>query len=205
MSCGTITLGSSVDCDEIILGGTKDTVTVINYDDIDFVNSVKTNGKITTITLFAGKTAFQFTGAPNHVKKSLELLDIDGYKQFRHIAGWTIFERTQEQKGNIENLARGLYVVIVQNKGNDGDSIEVLGWDVGMKANVQVIQDAFANGGNYVLSFGTMENEFERNFPATLGTSYSDGLSIIEGLLEEGILFGSEEVLFGSELITFND
>lgn len=184
MSCGAITLGSSVPCDEILLGGTRDVITVINYDDIDWNALVKSSGRITTLNLLAGKAAFQFTGAPNHVKKSVEIIEVEGgYKQFKHNAGWTIYEREQAQKINMENLARGSFVLIVQNKGSDDDAIEVLGIDVGLEANAGVIQDAFANGGNYVFTFSTRADEFERNLPASLGANYAGGLAIIEGLV----------------------
>lgn len=184
MACGEIDRGSSVDCEDILLGGTRSTVTVINYDQVDWAASTKTNGRVTALTLLAGAVAYQFTGAPNHVKKSVEILDIEGsYKQFKHNGGWTIYERLQIQKLNIENLARGLFLLIVENKGDDADAIEVLGWDVGLEANAGVIQDAFANGGNYVLTFSTRADEFERQLPASLGTDYEDALSIIESLV----------------------
>ncbi len=187
MSCGTITLGSAVDCEDILLGGTRDTITVINYDEIDWENSVKTAGRVTTLALLSGAVAYQFTGAPNHVKKSVELIDVEGgYKQFKHNAGWTIYEREQAQKINMENLSRGSFVLIVQNKGNDNDAIEVLGWDVGLEANAGVLQDAFANGGNYVFTFSTRPDEFERNLPASLGADYAGALAIIDTLVGSG-------------------
>lgn len=209
MICGLITSGSQVDCTNINLGGTKSTAYFINYDDIDFQNCVITNGRITTLTLFSGKNAYAFSGSPTHVKVSQDTINNGRNLNFKHTVGITIFERTQAQKLNIASLVRGTFVVIVHLKGDDDDSIVVAGYNCGLVNVPSTVMDAYANGGNYVFTFSTndQDGEFERMPVASLGTDYDDALSIIESLIvpSDAILFGDEEVLFGSELITFND
>jgi len=97
--------------------------------------------------------------------------------------GWVVYERTQAQKNNIEKLARGKFVVFVENKGKDADAWEVLGKDVGVEIVAGPIRNAHENGGFFVLNFSTAEGEFEGKLPQTLGTSYANATTLIANLL----------------------
>lgn len=186
MSCGTIDRGSSANCEDLPKGGTRPRIVVINMDDIDGDFEEDADGRITGITLVDGAFAYEFTGFRNDAKTSEEIIKPDtGIPMFKHMLGWVIYERTQLQKNNIENLARGRFVVIMENKGKDDDSVIVLGAGVGVAAVPQVIRDAYANGGFYTVSFSTPddEGELEPKLPQSLGTNYEDAISIIAGLL----------------------
>lgn len=187
MSCGTITRGSQIaECDDLPDGGTRARLILINYEDVD--RYIEENGKITDIILLAGKFGYEFTGFRNDVKKSEEVVRRETSKtRFTHAVGFVVYEVIQVQKTNVENIAKGRFVAIVENKGKDDDSIEVLGRECGLEIVDGQIRNAHENGGVYVLNLSTPDNgvEFETRLPQTLGDSYTDGLDIITDLLEE--------------------
>lgn len=187
MSCGTITRGSSVeDCDELPEPGTRARLVLINWKDVERYKEL--NGKITDIILYAGAVGYEFLGFRNDVKKSDEVVKREQSKQrFTHSVGFVIYEVDQPQKVNIKNVARGRFVAIVENRGQDADSIEVLGKECGLQIVGGQIRNAHENGAVFIINLATPDNgvEFERKLPQTLGTSYTDGLEIIEDILDE--------------------
>lgn len=158
MSCGTITIGSNPDCDNLPVAGTKTRALVMNYDDVSgYTEDI--DGNITGITLTPGSYAHEFIGYRNDVKSSQDVVRPDtGITQFMHHFGMTIYDRTQVQKNNVQNLSRGLFVVIVENRGNDEGSFEVLGLDVGLEMNAGPIRNSHENGGFFILTFSTQED-----------------------------------------------
>lgn len=175
-------MGSSLNCDEIPAGGTVARVGVINYDDISSITE-DSDGRITAISLKAGKEGYLFSGFRNDVQKSEEVANPGiGLNQFRHLVRWVIYERTQEQKNNIERLAKGRFVVVAENRGKDDDAFEVYGIGVGVEIVAGTIRNAFENAGVFVLPFATPEGEFEPKLPQSLGSSYSNAVSIFDGL-----------------------
>lgn len=182
MSCGIITVGSDVACDAQSRGGTETTVTLINLSEIDSVTEA--SGRITVITLVATKRAWQFTGWRNDVKKSDEVVNPGvGLNHFKHNCSFVIYERTQAQKDNIEKLAKGKFVAIIENKGKDADAYEVLGVGVGLEIVAGPIRNAHENGGFFMINLSTPEGEFEKKLPQSLGTDYADALVQIAALL----------------------
>lgn len=175
-------MGSQIDCDNIPKGGTRARVGVINYDDIDSITA-DSDGRITAITLAGGATGYAFTGFRNDVKKSEEVINPGvGINQFRHSVSWVIYERTQEQKNNIERLSKGRFVVVAENRGKDDDAFEVIGVGVGVEIVPGAVRNAYENGGFFVLNFATPEGEYEPKLPQTLGTSYSNGSTLFDSL-----------------------
>lgn len=189
MACGLITMGSAIDvCDDIAPGGTRARVILFNIDEIEsFTEDADQN--VTAITLTDGATGYEFTGFRNDAKKSEEVIKPDiGLPKFKHNAGFVVYENTQLQKNNIENIARGRFVAIVENKGKSVDSIEVIGKEVGLEIVAGVIRNAHENGGFFVISLSTPDDqgELEGKLPQTLlvaGSSYAANLAYLEALL----------------------
>lgn len=184
MSCGLITIGGVAPaCDAIPPSGTRARVIVINHSELDGPPT-ESGGRITAIDLIPGAVAYEFTGFRNDAKKSDEVINPGiGANQFKHAAGWVIYERTQVQKNNIEQLARGTFLVLIENKGQDADAWEVIGKEVGVEIVPGVIRNAHENGGFFILNFSTPEGEFEPKLPQSLGTDYANANSIVEALL----------------------
>lgn len=185
MSCGTISMGSQIDCDNIPKGGARARVGVFNYDDVTSV-TVDADGRVTAITLAAGAQGYIFTGFRNDVKKSDEVINPGvGINQFRHLVGWVIYERTQEQKNNIERLAKGRFIVVAENRGKDDDAFEVIGLGVGVEIVVGAVRNAYENGGFFLLNFATPEGEFEPKLPQSLGTDYDNASTLFDSYFPE--------------------
>jgi hypothetical protein len=189
MACGLIDRGSAVDiCDDIAPGGTRARVVLFNIDEIESFTE-DADGNITAITLVSGATGFEFTGFRNDAKKSEEVIKPDiGLPKFKHNAGFVIYENTQIQKNNIENLVRGRFVALIENKGKTVDSIEVVGKEVGLEIVAGPIRNAHENGGFFVISLSTPDDqgELEGKLPQTLlvaGNTYASNLAYIAGLL----------------------
>ena len=185
MGCGSITQGSAADCEDLPIGGTRARAIVYNFDEVESL-PVDSEGRITAINLVDGAFGYEFTGFRNDVKKTDEVIKPDtGISKFKHNVGWVIYERTQEQKNNVEKLARGRFIVAVENKGKDADSIEIVGAGVGVEIVAGVIRNAHENGGFFVLSFSTPDDqgELEPKLPQTLGTNYEAALAILAATL----------------------
>lgn len=187
MACGTITRGSVIEeCDDIPPGGTRARLLLANFDEVvSYTEDV--NGQITAITLADDATLHEFTGFRNDVKSSQEVIKPEmGLPKFKHNVGFVIYENTQLQKNNIENLVRGRVVAIVENNGKDENSFEVIGVGVGLTIVAGVIRDAHVNGGFFVLSLATPddENVLEPQLPQTLVvTDYPGTLAYLLTLL----------------------
>lgn len=185
MSCGTITRGSVIEDCDVSEGGTRARLILINFNHVTRMLT-NTEGKIISIGMQPGTFAYEFTGFRNDVKKSDEAIKRELSKtRFSHSVGFVVYETNQLQKTNLKNLARGRFIAIVENLGKDDDSIEILGKDCGLQIVDGQIRSAHEFGGAFVLNLATPDNgiEFERKIPQTLGTSYNDGLSIIEDVL----------------------
>lgn len=191
MSCGSITRGSQADCDNLPPGGTNARLILINHDEVTgFTEDQDLN--ITDITLSGGSSAYEFLGFRNDVKKSEDVIKPEvGIPKFKHTVGFVVYENTQIQKNNVENLARGRFVAIVENRGKDANSFEVVGRAVGLEIVAGPIRNAHENGGFFVINLSTPDEqgELEPQLPQTLlaggssGTPYEGNLAFIESLL----------------------
>jgi hypothetical protein len=187
MSCGFIDIGSSADCDNLPVGGTRARLILFNYDDVS--SFTETDGIVTSITLYVGRLGYEFLGFRDDVGKSEEVVKPEiGMPMFKHLIGFTIYEDEQAQKNNIEQLSRGRFIAIVENKGQDAQSFEIVGKNVGLEIVPGSIRNAHENGGFFVLSLATPEEdgEYETKLPQTFGTDYEETLEIIIGLITPG-------------------
>lgn len=187
MACGSITRGSTVEeCADLPPGGTRARLLLANHEDVVTITK-DVDGQVTAITMDAGTTFYEFTGFRNDVKKSEDVIKPEiGIPKFKHNVGWVIYENTQLQKNNVENIARGRFIAIVENKGKDVNSFELVGEDVGLEIVAGVIRNAHENGGFFVLSLSTPDDqgELESQLPATItAATYADILTLVDALL----------------------
>lgn len=191
MACGTITRGSQAnECEDIAPGGTRARLLLANYDEVELIET-DADGNVTNIELASGAFFHEFLGFRNDVKKSEEVIKPEvGIPKFKHNVGFVVYENTQLQKNNVENIARGRFIAIVENKGKTADSIEVVGRGVGLEIVAGPIRNAHENGGFFVISLSTPDDqgELESNLPQTLnvggsGNVYQNNLAFLEGLV----------------------
>lgn len=204
MSCGTITRGSVIEeCSDLPVGGTRARLILINFDHIVRMYT-NDDGKIVSIVMQSGKVGYEFTGFRHDVKKSDEVVKRELSKnRFSHAVGFVVYETHQLQKTNLKQMARGRFVAIVENNGKDADSIEVLGKECGLQIVDGQIRNAHENGGVFTLNLATPGNgiEYERKLPQTLGTSYNNGIDIIDDIVPPVLV---DTVTFDSTIIEFD-
>lgn len=189
-ACGSIDRGSQADCDNIPEGGTRARLLLANYDDV-LEYEEDADGNITDIVLNPGAFLYEFLGFRNDVKKSEDVIKPEvGIPKFKHNIGFVVYENTQLQKNNVENIARGRFVAIAENKGKDENVFEVVGKGVGMEIIAGPIRNAHENGGFFVLSLSTPDDQgdTESRLPQTLqiagsGSIYENNLAFLEDLL----------------------
>lgn len=190
MACGSITRGSEADCDNIPEGGTRARLLLANYDDVLSFDE-DSDGNITGFELAEGAFLYEFLGFRNDVKKSEEVIKPEiGVPKFKHAVGFVVYENTQVQKNNVENMARGRFIAWVENKGKDENVFEVVGKGVGVSIVAGPIRNAHENGGFFVINLATPDDEgdLESKLPQTLqiagsGSIYENNLDYLEALL----------------------
>jgi hypothetical protein len=183
MSCGTITIGSIPDCDNPLKSGTQPRLFLINYDDLVSTTASTTTPNLLTAMTFASNTvAHVFEGYKQDVKPIQEsIAPGNGSNQWKHSLGFLIYEIDQIQKNNIQRLAKGRFIAIVENKGKNDDSFEVYGLGSGMEFVAGVARDSYANGGGYLIQLATPDEEFEPLLPKTIFTTdYATTKALVE-------------------------
>jgi hypothetical protein len=184
MPCGEITSGSIANCDTLPAGGTEAIVRAFNQRDV--VGYTEASGVISDIELASGKTGFVFTGFRNDAKKTEEvILPSSGTAMFKHGSGFVIYARDQATKNQVENLSRGRFMFVIEQKGKDATTFEVLGKKCGLALTPGSIRDAHANGGFYVLNFATADGEgdLEPKLPQIFFTTdYETSLAALNAL-----------------------
>jgi len=190
MSCHLIEHGGLPDCDDLPNGGTEARLIVINYNDVNYIRTL--NGKITAIYLLGDSVAYEFFGFRQDVRKGEDVVNIGRLKnRFSHSVEFVVYEIDQVQKKNLQRMAKGRFMAIIENKGKNDDSLELLGKECGLRMMAGVLRDAIETKGLYKISLQTPDNgvEYERKLPQTVGTDYENGIEIIESILtaDEGI------------------
>lgn len=187
MACGNITVGSSANCDNLPVGGTRTRIVLVNTDDLNANSAFTEDGsqRITDVNLIAGRSGYTVTGFRNDIKALAEVVNPTvGLNQFSHGTGFVVYERTQAVKNElVEKVAKGRFVAFVEMKGRDADALLCLGKDVGLEIVAGPIFNAHENGGFFVITLKTPEGEYESKLPQTVGTSYSNGQDILDNVI----------------------
>lgn len=183
MSCGLITLGSRPDCDDPLKSGTRPRLFLINYDDvISVTESTSTPNLITAITFAANKVAYVFENFKQDVKPvQSTIAPANGSNQNKHAVSFLVYETGQLQKNNIQEIQKGRFMAIVENKGKTANSFELYGLGTGMEIVPGDNRDGQANGGGYIIPLATPDGEFEPMLPQTIfSTDYATTLALVE-------------------------
>lgn len=187
-TCGQISSNITIDCSNPLSGGANDRLVLINKDDWDEATLTGTSTLITGITLATGATAFSYEGKNNSVEPRQALVKQRYAEVYDHEAMFKVFKADAATKAQLELLAKGKVVAIVENnwKGAAGaGAFEVYGADTGLF--VQELERALADAdtqGAFNVVLRTSEQSKESHLPATLFlTSYAITKAIVDGLL----------------------
>lgn len=179
ISCGKLTTGIvAYDCENPFTMGMVPTVTLINYDDIDFDKTTVEDGVITALELKTGKTGYLAQTLNDGIDSNIALVK-GAYNN-----GWDtnvvvrIFDNTPEAKKFINDLSLAKVVVITQSRyikheaaaGVKGNTVyQAFGFYTGLELNeaTQDSTDADTKGG-YVCTLGCDENNKEPVLPLSI-------------------------------------
>lgn len=183
MDCGAIKLGSAYDCANPLQGGSDPNVILYNKKDI--LGYTYTGSKITGLTLASGACGYQFTGFGKSVDPVQEVIKMaSGQNLTKHSVGIVIFDRTQDQKDNIQNLILGTFVAVVRSSQADENSFELYGKNNGLVLAPGQINKLNENNGAYTIKLETPEGQGESKLPTTiLLTDYATTLDMLEDTL----------------------
>ena len=188
--CGTITSNITVSCTNPLQAGAEDTLYLINRE--DWLDAAITyNGTLTevieNVVLASGVVAYTYQGKNNSVVPKYELVKQTYAEMYNHEINFKVFDVSGSAKAQLELLAKGQMVAIVENKykGASGNaSFEVYGADAGLVCTQNLREIGSADtGGAFDLILKSAETALEPHMPKTFYvTSYAATKAIIEGL-----------------------
>ena len=189
-TCAVISEDLLLNCVNPLQSGTRDQMIIFNFDDWNqLLKTVDpTNNQIVTdITLISGLTGYLIQGINNSNMPKTNMKKGKFLNSFIHDVNFKVFTLGSAIKQQLENVARGRFVVIVENsyKGNNGEcSYEIYGMNSGLIASVIDRDPSNADTqGAFDVTLTSSELSLEAHLPATLfNTDYPTTKSIFEGL-----------------------
>jgi outer membrane lipoprotein SlyB len=189
--CGTITASIAFDCNNPLQAGAEDNLYIMNRE--DWLNATigvnVTNQQIVeAIALLAPATAFTYEGKNNSNVPKYELIKQTYAEVYNHEVNFKIFKVDAATKLELESLAKGSVVVIIENKfkGADGNAaFEIYGADAGLivTQNIREILNTDTQGA-FDLILKSDEASLEPHMPKTLfNTDYATTKAIVTSLL----------------------
>ena len=187
--CGEITKDIDIDCDNPLISGAKDELILINVNDLDSLvrNGVNTQ-IIENMVLASGKQAFKYEGKNNSIEPRSALVKQRYAEVYDHEVIFKVFVNSPTVKDELEKLAKGSVIAIVQNnhKGAGGNAAyEIHGLDVGLSVleMERVTLDADTQGA-YNVTLRTPEESKEAHLPATFFlTDFTTTKALVDALL----------------------
>jgi hypothetical protein len=186
-SCAVITQGSTYDCANPVVPGVNTRLILLNWDEIATVT--KAGSYITAMTLDALKTGFAFEGYRNSLNPQYDMIKTGFATGYDHMVKFQVFDISQEQKDNLQKMALGRIVAIIENINNDGNDnnvFEVYGLDVGMDiTEMNRIARDMDSQGSFSVTLKTPDDEGkEPKMPQTwFITDYATTKALVDGLL----------------------
>jgi len=186
-ACAKITIGSEIDCDAPISGGTGTRMILVNFDDKGTA-TVTANGTITAMALTGATTGFVYEGQKLSHHPSYELVKKPFINMFKHQIEFLVFQYDQAMKADLQKLAKGKVFAIVENnyRGTAGETaFEVYGYNTGLFLE-ELKRDAndTDNQGAITLKLSSDEGALESVLPQALFlTDYATTLAIVDSLL----------------------
>jgi hypothetical protein len=189
--CGKISAGLTIDCDSPLQAGAEDQLILINRD--DWLDAAVTyNGInpqiIEAVVLASGIVAYSYQGKNNSIGPKYEFIKQTFAEVYNHEINFKVFNVDPVAKEQLEKMAKGSLVAIVNNKykGTTGDSAyEVYGADAGLIVS-QNLRDIInqENQGAFDVIIKSDEASLEPHMPKTFFiTDLATTKAAVEGLL----------------------
>lgn len=172
-SCAKISNDILLNCSAPLVAGNKDILKLINKDDIiGYTRNVANPQIIESITLSTGAKAYSFEGKNSSIDSKSDLIKGKYSENYNHQVIFRVFEDSPLVKIQLEALAKGKFVAILEKnyRGSlSNSSFEVRGADVGLICTVltQDSTDADTTGA-YVITLANQDGFPEPHLPSTL-------------------------------------
>lgn len=172
--CGEISANVTIDCDNPLQAGAEDTLILINYNDWQNASITYnvTNPQIIENVVFAsGAIGYSYDGKNNSIGPKYEFIKQAYAEVYNHEINFKVFDVSPTAKIQLELMAKGSMVGIVNNKfkGASGNSAyEVYGTDAGLVMS-QNIRDLLnqENQGAFDVIIKSAESAMEPHMPKT--------------------------------------
>lgn len=183
MACDSISISGLYDCNSLPQGGAKARLILINFEELGSV-VFNSNDVITNITMATNRCAYLFEGARDSLVKSEELIVPDSkISVFRHKIDFRVYDITQLQKNNLQNMSRGKYIAITENTQKNAQSFEIHGLNAGLVLAPGSLRASNANNGIWTLSLQSAEGQEEIKLPQTIfATDWATTSTLVTGL-----------------------
>jgi hypothetical protein len=180
-NCGKLSSNILLNCDYPLIGGSKDILKLINFDDLDGVTRNASNPQIIeAITLLSSPAtqAYQIEGKNSSNDLRAALVKARYSEGYDHEVIFRIFTNGPEVKEQIEAMGKGKFIAVIENnfRGATGNAaFEIYGLDVGLElVEAETNKSDAETQGAYVLTLRTPELYKEPHLPATFFvTSYA--------------------------------
>lgn len=140
ISCGAISAGIELSCDDPLVAGVEATFYIANKDDIASITYDPTNPQLATdITMVATKTFFTIQGQLQSTEPLTAMVKGKYVNQLEHTVSFLVFKIDPDTKNQILQMKDGNFVCIVRNNyvGATGNcKYEIYGAGAGLKADV---------------------------------------------------------------------
>lgn len=188
--CGAISAAILKDCTNPLVGGVNTTIYLANRDDIESYTRNGGNPQIIeAITMKTDKLFYKYEGQNGSAEPEQHMLKQKYARVYDHLIKFKVFNATPTTKQQLEKMAVGSIVAIVENNWRNGTTgngaFEIYGIEAGLEVENldRVLADADTQGA-FDLTLKSPETAKEAHLPATLFvTSYAASLAVVEGLL----------------------
>jgi len=189
-TCGGLAAGAVYDCDSPIIPGVRPRLVLMNLDQVTATKDISNKRLITDMTIVgSGNAAYAFEGIRQSVTPESNFIPQNFTVGYDHQLSFFVFDISSTQKLNLEKMALGKMVAIVENRnavGNADSIFEVFGYGVGMEVTeLQRINNDLESGGAYRIILKTSDNEGkESTLPLSFfDTDYATTLAKVDLLL----------------------
>lgn len=172
-SCANLSENVLLDCQKRISAGANDNLFLLNYNDIAAITRDNTNPNlIESFSLVSGAFLYKFEGFNDSVEPRSALVESRYSKLYDHEVTFKIFDNTVSIKDQIDRMAQGKMVAIIENNfaGSDGETkFEIYGITGGLQLREmeRIVQDEETQGA-YNLVLRSSDRSKEPNLPASL-------------------------------------
>lgn len=173
LSCGKISANLTLATCGISTPAVKGKVYFLNFDDVDFEGSTKTDGVVSAIVTKNSAKGFMWETYDKGVEVNSPLVAGTYYNAFEHNVVFRVFDKSQTIKDELNALAQGRVVAVVENRSSDNADthFEIYGWEGGL---IMTALDAPSTDGDGVIYTVTLNSD-EGSREATLPLSFNAG------------------------------